>query len=848
MTDNRRIRQLVGEMLDSQATPEDVCSSCPELLPEVRALWRKVRRVQTELDALFPAPPEPAVSAPPLPVDGEALPRVPGYEVEAVLGRGGVGVVYRARHLRLNRPVALKMLLAGPYARPEELERFLREAEAVAGLRHANVVQLYDVGDADGRPYFTMELVEGGSLAHKLADAPLPARRAAALVTAVAEAVQAAHQSGIVHRDLEPGNVLLTPDGTPKVTDFGLARRLEGGSGLTLSGAPLGTPSYMAPEQARGDQAAIGPATDVYALGAILYECLTGRPPFRAETATATLQQVLADDPVRPARLNRSVPRDLETICLKCLAKAPRRRYPTAQALADDLRRFERGEPIAARPAGWLERAARWVRRRPAAAVLLAAGVLMLAGVTAAAVWYVDHRARLRSEEASRGAQVNREANAALHEAEIHLKRLRARLDDPAEAWELLSDIDRWHGLVEQAREDWKRAKSATVGNDALVAEATQARIEAVDAAVAREEAAYELARDLDTIAVEALASNDTRGTEKQKALAEYERLFSRQGLDIHQPGTDWFASAIRSSPARFAFIAALDNWAWLAGFYKMQERVRILTSQGVVLNRQGVWDRQAWLVALREDPQLARLLELARAADPDPWRDRFRDPAVWTDPAALTRLAEKPDVGRQSPTVLASLGMWLASNWADSTAFYERVLLDHPRDFWLHLHAAMVAKEPGARVGLARAAIAIRPQNAQAYVQLASSTILFGEAYHQDPLWKTFSDQCMYPASYNQDDMSQTAAWWNFDDGWRNASAPINWQLTPPLPPGPPWSPPCRDVEYKRAGAYGSGHGGGANIGFADGSVKFVRDTIALSTLQALSTRAGGEVITEDY
>ncbi len=212
------------------------------------------------------------------------LPEVSGYRVEGVLGHGGMGIVYRAWHLRLDRAVALKMLLAGPYARPEERERFLREAQAVAALRHPNIVQVHDVGEVDGRPYFTMELVEGGDLAEQIQGVPQPARQAADLVATLADAVHAAHQSGIVHRDLKPSNILLTEDGTPKVTDFGLARRLEGDGGLTLSGAPLGTPSYMAPEQARGDKDAIGPATDVYALGAILYELLTGRPPFRAET------------------------------------------------------------------------------------------------------------------------------------------------------------------------------------------------------------------------------------------------------------------------------------------------------------------------------------------------------------------------------------------------------------------------------------------------------------------------------------------------------------------------------------------------------------------------------------
>src|SRR5262249_31207626 len=247
------------------------------------------------------------------------LPQVPGYEVQGELGRGGMGVVYRAWHLRLGRAVALKMLLAGPCARPEELERFRREAQAVAALRHANIVQVYDVGDVEGRPFFTMEFVEGGSLAEQIQGVPQPARQAAALVATLAEAIHAAHQSGIVHRDLKPGNILLTKDGTPKVTDFGLARRLEGNGGLTLSGVPAGTPSYRPPEQARGKRQAIGPATDVYALGAILYEMLTGLPPFRADTAAGTLHQVLTEEPIPPAQLNPQLPRDLGTICLKCL-------------------------------------------------------------------------------------------------------------------------------------------------------------------------------------------------------------------------------------------------------------------------------------------------------------------------------------------------------------------------------------------------------------------------------------------------------------------------------------------------------------------------------------------------
>src|SRR5260370_12376458 len=229
MSDYPGLRQLLDELHQSHATPEELCRSCPELLPEVRARWRAVCRVRAELDALFPAPSVRGVGVP----ASASLPQVPGYNVDAELGQGGMGVVYRAWHLRLHRPVALKMLLAGGHARPAERERFLREAESVAGLRHPNIVQVYEVGDVDGQSYFTMELVEGGSLAQQIQGVPQPVRKAAALVATLADAVHSAHQSGIVHRDLKPSTVLLPAHHTPTATDFGLARRLPGGGDLT---------------------------------------------------------------------------------------------------------------------------------------------------------------------------------------------------------------------------------------------------------------------------------------------------------------------------------------------------------------------------------------------------------------------------------------------------------------------------------------------------------------------------------------------------------------------------------------------------------------------------------------
>jgi tetratricopeptide (TPR) repeat protein len=405
VTNDPRVQQLLDEISDSGRSPEEVCGTNPDLLPEVRRRWEQMCAVEAELDVLFPTPgPDPKGGMSALWHAGADLPRIPGYDVEALLGRGGMGVVYRARQLRLNRPVALKMLLAGAYAGPQERARFQREAEAVAGMRHANIVQIYDVGEHEAWPYFTMELLEGGSLAQALAGTPQPAFKVAALLATLAEAVQVAHQAGIVHRDLKPANILLTGDGTPKVADFGLARHFDGEPALTSSGDRMGTPSYMAPEQVIGKAKTIGPASDVYALGAMLYEMLTGRPPFRGETASETERQVVADEPVPPGRLNPKVPRDLETICLKCLHKDPPRRYVDAGALAADVQRFLEGRPVLARRISPLERAWRWCRRNPAGAALGLLVLVLLGLCVGGALWVQRQQLERRTE-----AQLRRE-------------------------------------------------------------------------------------------------------------------------------------------------------------------------------------------------------------------------------------------------------------------------------------------------------------------------------------------------------------------------------------------------------------------------------------------------------
>jgi serine/threonine protein kinase/tetratricopeptide (TPR) repeat protein len=333
-------------------------------------------------------------------------PNVKGYEILEELGRGGMGVVYKARQEGLKRLVALKMIRADVPTGPVELARFRTEAAAAARLQHPHIVQIHEIGTHEGRPYFSLEFVAGGSLAQHLAGTPLLAFRAAQLTETLARAVHHAHQSGVIHRDLKPANILLSfgrepsasatsalaegsrlNEATLKITDFGLAKQLDGDARQTQSGAILGTPSYMAPEQASGRTQEIGPAVDVYALGAVLYEMLTGRPPFQGATLLDTLEHVRSHEPVPPRRLQPRLPRDLETICLKCLQKEPRQRYPSAEALAEDLGRFLHDEPIRARPTRLAERLGRWGRRNPGLATMTGLALALLVGGLLSVVW-----------------------------------------------------------------------------------------------------------------------------------------------------------------------------------------------------------------------------------------------------------------------------------------------------------------------------------------------------------------------------------------------------------------------------------------------------------------------------
>ena len=464
---------------------------------------------------------------------GVTPPVLPGYVLLGELGRGGMGVVYQARQVGLNRLVAIKMILAAHHAGAHEVARFRKEAEAAARLQHPHIVQIYAIGEHAGLPYFSLEYVNGGSLAQRLNGAPQPPGEAAALVETLARAVHYAHTCGIIHRDLKPANILLQKseirnpksekhsevsdfgfrisdlelrisNSTPKVTDFGLAKQLDTAGSQTQSGAVMGTPSYMAPEQAAGEPRAIGPAADVYALGAVLYEMLTGRPPFRGTSAFDTLDQLRLQEPVPPRRLQPRLPRDLETICLKCLAKEPGRRYATAEGLADDLHRFLTGEPIRARRTRWWEHAWKWARRRPALAALAVLNLgLLLALLVGGGVYQVRLRDALetatRQKELAevRQARAVRNLEVAIGTAEAMWQRARMEGVDQSPAirglqkemvqdvrrlyQELLTDkdnadpkIQRWIswgyaglgrcatmlGNNEEAREEYQRARA----------------------------------------------------------------------------------------------------------------------------------------------------------------------------------------------------------------------------------------------------------------------------------------------------------------------------------------------------------------------------------------------------
>jgi serine/threonine-protein kinase len=615
------------------------------------------------------------------------------YELQSEIARGGMGVVYRARQMSLDRTVALKMIASAKLATAAEVRRFQTEAAAAAGLDHPHIVPIYEVGEHEGRHYFSMKLIEGGSLAQAIAAGPAePAaaaraspRKAAELLLKVAGAVHHAHQHGLLHRDLKPANVLLDTDKQPHVTDFGLAKRLEVDSRLTQSGALVGTPSYMAPEQAISARN-LTTAADIYSLGAILYEVLTGRPPFQAASVLQTLEQVRHREPVPPRQLQPKVPRDLETICLKCLQKVPGQRYASAEALAGDLEHFLRGEPISTRPVGMPERLARWVKRHPTQALLLAASVLIVVlGVGGLLVYQ-----QLQIEQAHkevRADYVRREVHEALDAGERVRRELHQVLGNPRKVHELLSNPAKWQADVKGARAAVDRAQKLAAADPESLGADLAARLRELELLVAADESDYRLAKKLDDLRLEAAVMSETN-YQPSTAMPKYVQALADAGFDLRPGKQVNVVERLERSPLRYVLVATLDEWA----FYVADRKLR------------------------------TTLLAAARRVDPDPWRDRVRQPEVWRDRKQLEKLARQVKVDQQSPQILIVLASYLRFAKGDARPLLQAALAQYPGDFWLNLQMGNDIPRWAERVEYFRAAVAIRPNSAVAHGNLAGA------------------------------------------------------------------------------------------------------------------------------
>jgi serine/threonine protein kinase/predicted Zn-dependent protease len=623
------------------------------------------------------------------------------YEILDLLGRGGMGVVYRARHRLLNRIVALKMIRDGTGDHPEQLARFLIEAEAVARLHHPNILQIYEIGAQDGLPFVTLEMLEGGSLTDRLGGTPQPGRAAAALVATLASAMDAAHQAGIVHRDLKPSNVLFNRDGVPKITDFGVAKRLEIEQGNTLSGQVVGTPSYMAPEQALGLIHQVGPPADIYALGAILYEMLTGRPPFKGPTTLETLRQVVFEEAVPPSRLQSQVARDLETICQKCLQKEPQKRYSTAQALADDLRRYLAGLPIQARRTPLWERGVKWARRRRVTATLLALGLAALVALTGVAIQSNTRRRQHDWDEAFRLAKLRAESDRTLFKGQSHVAQRQ---------WDEARFV--LNGLLNQIRNEPQLISLHTRAAD-LLRQADRGRAE------------------------RNAAANDRRRYERFFQLRK-ETLFQETqftGLDI--PGSEEVTRrSARDALALFAAPDSSDTWTLSALPATFSERERAEITEGCY--------ELLLILAEATDPpdQGLRFLDQAARLHPEPTRAYYQRQAV-----CLARKGDSEGSGRARTAAeqiqpssaldhfLTGTELYKRGDWSKAHQHFEAALRLQPDHFWAHCLTAVCClqmNQPREAVPELNACLLREPDFAWLYV-LRGYTLSLIAARHRD-------------------------------------------------------------------------------------------------------------------
>ncbi|WP_459556729.1 protein kinase domain-containing protein [Lacunimicrobium album] len=664
--DETRIRLLLEEILETDMRPEQVSGGDLELERVLSERLNRIREVSALMEAMFPTNTERGNPTRRLPVESlqndDRVPEIAGYDVLNVIGSGGMGVVYRARHLKLNRLVAIKMVLLGAYASRSDMECLLQEAQSVASLRHPNIVQVYDVAEHDGFPYYAMELLEGGDLAKTLQGKPRVAKEAAELVRVLASAVHAAHLAGIVHRDLKPGNILLNFDETPKIGDFSLSRKVESDSTILTNLRQAGTPSYMAPEQAAGKSNAIQPAVDIYSLGAILYELLTGRPPFTAETSAETRRQVIDEEPVPPTRLNSRVPRDLETICLKCLQKDPLRRYETAEDLADDLERFIQGEPILARPAGIIEQICKWCLRRPSTTIAIAVSVLAMTGAVTGGIW------------------LQRVENARQTEAVVRREAARASIES---ALPLLSQFVK--------SRQWSDAAGLLSTAQTRLSDADSPEL---DVRLAEAEEEFKIAEELDRIR-QSLPEPSDVGYNYEPASDAYAKVFERIGIG-NDVGVETAAMRVSESPLREELLMALDYAAFAEKFNVNDSKLRRLLAVGRTAAPSPWQDRFRDSATWKDLPNLQRLVKDASTAEPPPPSHQ-----------------------------MVMVGFLLSSLNHNQTAIeiLREAQLRDPSDFWVNLelgHVLSRQNKNAEAIQYFRAAVALKPSHFVAWAQMA--------------------------------------------------------------------------------------------------------------------------------
>ena len=577
MSEDELIDEIIDTIHESAISPEDACAAHPDLLPKVIQKWSRLKKLELELDRWFPNDDNGLASYNPI----DQLPDIPGYEVLCELGRGGMGVVFKARNIRLKRHVAIKTMLTGLYSTQAERLRFHREAQSFAAIDHPNIVRLFEFGDIQGDPYFAMELVEGMTLQQQISQSKMSPRESALLICKLARAIQSVHDKGIVHRDLKPSNVLISSIGEPKLTDFGLARSVDVHDSITRIGSPLGTPSYMSPEQAQGQSKNITSSSDIYSLGAILYATLTSRPPFLADTQALLLQQVINADPKPPSRFDVKIPRDLEFICLKCLQKEPRQRYSRALELAEDLERFLAGEAIHAKSEPFYSKIVRRIRRNRVRAAVVSIVAVFGLSVSLFQIQLAIDRARL-------DAQIREDRQSRETQAVTLLEGARDALE-----------TGRWDNAV-QSLDSAKAAlgaKSTTVWDERFI----------------DFEKWIAMGRELEAIRLSGFSSKDA-ALSFEDSDKRYRQIFDDTGIGKVSFDFEGFAEKVQASPIRVALVGAIDHWC--ACTNNESDRSWLLKVVDQIDSSTSDWRREAMSPSVFRDAQvLKRVISRAPGA-----------------------------------------------------------------------------------------------------------------------------------------------------------------------------------------------------------------------------------------